>query len=83
MSVGTDQRLKTWLLGTDITQPGVEGLSIHPESNAYTAIADASSLETAPAAADDDERGRLWVAGVGIECWGVGRGRGEETLRRI
>lgn len=83
VSVGNDQRLKTWLLGTDITQPGVEGLSIHPESNAYTAIADASSLETAPAAAADDERGRLWVAGVGIECWGVGRGRGEETLRRI
>ena len=65
VSVGTDQRLKTWVLEIDSISEGVEGMKVKKVDDIPTGVADASSLSTFR------DGGGLWrvvVVGVGMEC---------------
>ena len=63
-----DQRLKTWLLSVDTTQPGIDGLSVTRQENIYSEVADASCMATIPRGANG---ATLVVAGVGLEMWKI------------
>lgn len=69
-SVSNDQRLKTWAVSIDLSQPGVEGLKVKKEANVYSAIADASCMEVIPG--EGEEAGGVVIAGIGTETWRIG-----------
>lgn len=69
VSVGNDQRLKTWVVSVGLAEEGSEALGVVKGGNVSTSVADASCLDVA---ADGGGRGRLYVAGVGMEGWRVG-----------
>ena len=68
-SVGNDQRLKMWRVSFDAGSDSIEGVEVKKEGNVYTAVADASSLEVE---IDDKGKGRVVVAGIGVEWWKFG-----------
>jgi len=63
-----DQRLKLWSAAVDLSEPGVEGLEITKDSDAYTSVADVSSMDTLT---DGSDKERVLVCGVGMELWRV------------
>ncbi|KAL9102664.1 MAG: hypothetical protein Q9163_002218 [Psora crenata] len=81
-SVSDDQRLKTWHAMIDQSQQGVEGVHVRRGRNVYTSVADASSLDAYEEKDEDEDenRGGVWrlfVAGIGMECWRVTDGDGD------
>lgn len=71
-SVGTDQRLKIWriLCNEHKLESGhldVHSMKVVPEANVHSSVADASALDFTSKGGE----GRLYVVGVGMECWRI------------
>lgn len=63
-----DQRLKLWCACVDLSKPGVDGLEITRDSDAYTSVADVSSMDTLT---DGSNQKRILVCGVGMDLWNI------------
>ena len=63
-----DQRLKIWSACVDLSKPGVEGLEITKDSDAYTSVADVSSMDLLT---DESNEKGVMVCGVGMELWKI------------
>ncbi|KAK2794180.1 hypothetical protein FQN52_009262 [Onygenales sp. PD_12] len=78
-SSGNDQRLKLWSVDVDSTRPGEDGIGISQLQDAYTAVADISSIGTftRPADVKNGENGRfqnrIVLGGVGVDLWSLNR----------
>ncbi|KAL9129659.1 MAG: hypothetical protein Q9217_001938 [Psora testacea] len=74
-SVGSDQRLKTWLVTIDQSRgDGVAGVDVSKVGDVYTSVADASSLDAYKDEDEGDDGDGVWrilVAGIGMEAWKV------------
>ena len=74
-SVGNDQRLKIWDVGTNterVTEGAGEKMQVSKVADVHTSIADAGALDCYRDGSEDDG-GRSWlvVAGIGVERWRV------------
>lgn len=84
-SVSNDQRLKFWCIRINDEPPGdraESAIQISKIANVYTSVADASALGFYRNR-DGGGRGCVVVAGIGIETWVVGGGKGEELRRWV
>ncbi|PGH13554.1 hypothetical protein AJ79_03547 [Helicocarpus griseus UAMH5409] len=79
-SSGNDQRLKLWSVGVDWTKAGEDGISLSLLQDAYTAVADMSSIGAFKGHIDDrgtnkrvSLKDRLVLCGVGIDLWSLNR----------
>lgn len=70
MTVGDDQRIKTWLLDIDKGKRGVEGFEVAKGRDVASAVADVATVDVV---GDEEEgKGMVVVVGIGMEVWSLG-----------
>lgn len=69
LTSGNDQRLKSWILSVDISEPGVERLLVTKDEDLYTGIADVSCMKVLPG---DTSAHSVIVGGIGLETVRIG-----------
>ncbi len=74
-TASNDQRLKTWVVSVDLEKENVDGVEVVREGSERSCVADVAALGVWRG--EGEEGNGVVLAGIGMEVWEFGGGKGE------